>query len=99
VLIAGLPRTSNLAREVHGGEAEWSTGDHLLALLFDALQIANWQRSKDGATGRNKPKPLPRPGLKTAGERMGKTTRTPEEVKAYLAQFRPMTKEVAGDGG
>jgi adenylate kinase family enzyme len=99
VLIDGLPRTSNLARAVHGDEVEWSTADHLLALQFDALQIANWQRSKDGATGRNRPKPMPRPGLKPIGERVGRTQRTPEEVKAYLAQFRPMTEEVAGDGG
>lgn len=94
VLVNGLPSTSNLAREVHGDDVAWSTGDHLLALQFDALQIANWQRSKDGSTGRNRPKPMPRPGLQPLGDRVGRTSRTPEEVKAYLAQFRPMTEEV-----
>jgi hypothetical protein len=29
--------------------------------VCDLLQIANWQRSDDGAKGRNKPKPIKRP--------------------------------------
>jgi hypothetical protein len=91
VLIDGLPRDSEMSRRVNGEAADWSTADHLLAITVDALQIANWQRSKDGATGRNRPSPIPRPGLRT-GDRVGKTSRTPEEVRAYLAQFRPVTE-------
>ncbi len=53
----------------------WSTGEHLLAYIADVLVIANWQRSDDGAKGRKKPRPLPRPGdeaeLAKKNERMG----------------------------
>jgi hypothetical protein len=58
-------------------------------MVLDELRIANWQRSKDGAKGRGRPKrasPLAQP----QGERRyGKTDRSPEEVAAYLARFDP----------
>jgi hypothetical protein len=65
--------------------ARWTLSDHLLACAVDALRGGNWQRSGGKGT---KPKPLPRPGL-TVEHRYGATDRTPEEVAAYLAQFRP----------
>jgi len=47
----------------------WGLPEHLLALLVDALHVANWQRSSDGSKGRNYPEPIPRPGVgpKTVG--------------------------------
>jgi hypothetical protein len=42
--------------------------DHLLASIYDALSVANWQRSADGSKGKNKPKPLKRPGEEAARE-------------------------------
>jgi hypothetical protein len=94
VLIDGLPRTANLLRELHGEDADWGIAEHLLALNYDAAQIANWQRSKDGSTGRNRPRPFPRPGTK---KRIGNTTRTPADARAYLARLAPQ-REV-DDGG
>lgn len=44
------------------GEAVWSVDTHLLASVYDALAVSNWQRSKDGAKSSKAPKPLPRPG-------------------------------------
>lgn len=34
----------------------------LVAEAVDALHAANWLNSKDGQTGMNRPKPIPRPG-------------------------------------
>jgi hypothetical protein len=41
-----------------GEDAEWSTSDHLLASILDALNVSNWQRSGGRA---RRPKPIPRP--------------------------------------
>lgn len=65
----------------------WSRTDHLLALVFDQLAVANWQRTKAGSKGRNKPKPIS--PLASRGNRYGKTDRSPEEVKAFLARLNP----------
>lgn len=93
VLLDGLPLACEVNRELHGDVADWSTSDYLAALQVDALQVANWQRSTDGSTGRNRPKPLRRPNdlaAVTAG-------RSPAEARAYLDQFGP--QEVNLDGG
>lgn len=68
-------------------EDRWTLDQHLLALIHDQLAIANWQRTKDGAKGRNRPKPLS--PLAKSGTRYGKTDRSPEEVKAFLARLNP----------
>lgn len=58
-----------MRREVDtDGITHWSVTDHLLASIFDAVVIANWQRSGDGQKGKNKPKPLKRPGEDAARE-------------------------------
>lgn len=41
-----------------GLDSAWSTEAHLLALVFDALQTANWQRSGSKSA---RPEPLRRP--------------------------------------
>ncbi|MPZ27547.1 MAG: hypothetical protein GEV12_14340 [Micromonosporaceae bacterium] len=88
LLVDGLLHTqgSLLYRSV-GGDS-WTLTDHLLALNYDQLAIANWQRSKDGAKGRNRPKPLS-PLAGKRGSRIGKTDRPPEQVKAVLARYGP----------
>lgn len=59
--MANLPPGAALwrAKQVAGA---WTNGEHLLAGVVDLLAGANWQRTKDGSEGRNKPKPLARPG-------------------------------------
>lgn len=85
VLLDGLPLSCEVNRKLHGDVADWSVSDYLAALQVDALQVANWQRSRDGSTGKNRPKPLKRP-TDTASIAAG---RTPAEVRAYLARYRP----------
>lgn len=83
LILEQSPRTSAFARSVAGDVAEWSTTDHLTAAVFDALNIANWQRG--GGKGR-RPKPLPRPGVedktsKTIGKAVSR-----EELAAILGR-------------
>lgn len=78
---------ASVTSQVHGGDGH-TRSEHLLYLAVDELRTANWQRSKDGAKGRNKPKPISplaqKPGLKT-----GRTDREPGEVIALLANLGP----------
>lgn len=67
----GLRYTTDSAfwREVDAdGEGLWRVDTYLLANVVDALNIANWQRSKDGSTGNNRPKQVPRPSDKRAAQ-------------------------------
>ena len=59
VVLEYAPRESAYVREIGGETVEWSSTEHLLALVCDELAVANWQRS--GGKGRY-PKPLTRPG-------------------------------------
>lgn len=56
--------------------------------MVDELRTANWQRSKDGAKGRKRPKPIS-PLKKTPGLTTGRTDRSPGEVAELLAQYGP----------
>lgn len=70
----------------------WTLDQHLLAMVVDQLAVANWQRSKDGSRGRNRPKPIS-PLAKNRGTRHGKTTRSPDEVIAHLRRLNPAQYE------
>lgn len=68
-----------------GGDGR-TAAEHLQFLLVDELRVANWQRTKDGQKGRNKPKPIS-PLAKKPGIRTGRTDRTPAEVQKLLARY------------
>lgn len=57
VIVRMAPRSSALARSIHGARAVWTQETYLLADIFDVLAAANWQRAGKGP----KPKPFPRP--------------------------------------
>lgn len=86
VLLRQLPPESATARVQLGPVAEWSPTEYLLAAIVDAERAALWQRS--GGRGR-RPTPVERPGRRDGGTRLGRTTRTKAQVRAYLARFRP----------
>lgn len=61
---------------------DWRWGEldsQLLGEIVDELRIANWQRSSDGAKGKNRPKRLPRPGV-PGYRRPGETTKSIEQT-------------------
>ncbi|MDX3555279.1 DUF5361 domain-containing protein [Streptomyces europaeiscabiei] len=68
-----------------GGDGR-TAADHLLFLAVDELRTANWQRTKDGQKGRNRPKPIS-PLATKPGIRTGRTDRSPREVQALLARY------------
>lgn len=73
VIVRQSPRSSALMRAMHPESAEWGLSEQLQALLFDALQIANWQRA--GGKRGDLPAPLPRPGVEPR-ERVTKPARS-----------------------
>lgn len=83
VIVRQAPRTSALARSIHGSRAAWSQDTYILADLFDAIQGGNWQRG--GGKG-SRPKPFPRPKRdddKTT-TRYGSGALTIDEFDAWL---------------
>jgi hypothetical protein len=60
--------SSALATEIHG--AHWSVDAQLLAVVSDALAIANWQRA--GRKHAPRPKPIQRPWDKPKTQSLGR---------------------------
>lgn len=61
--------------------------EHLLAGIFDGVEVGNWQRANAGAKKNQqtrKPKPLQRPGSKAVDQR--RTRLTPAEQAERLAR-------------
>ena len=50
-------------KAIHGERAEWGLQDHLLARIGDTLDLLWWAKTEDATKNRNRPKPLPRPGI------------------------------------
>jgi len=69
VFLRGAPRTSAYVRSAAGEAAAWGPIEHLLAMVVDALRLANWQRGGDKFAPR--PDPVPRPGVSDGGQRLG----------------------------
>lgn len=96
-LIKGLasdPNT-NTFRALNG---IWDTNAQLFAALIDDVRLGNYiLAAANSPKGKNPlplPKPIPRPGVEEQPsnqvvKRFGKTTKTPEEVKAILDSFNP----------
>lgn len=92
-MVVNLPPDSATMRHYAQG---WGLEAQLLAGVFDRLVEANWQRSADGQKDRNKPKPLPRPGVQGSGVRVGSGSMSLDEAKYWLAQRRAGGGAVVG---
>jgi hypothetical protein len=66
----------------------WDLNAQLLARIGDIMDMSVWMQSKDGAKGRNRPKPLPRPGVK--GYR-----RPGEKKQAKVPNFAEIDRQLA----
>lgn len=62
-LIEHLPSTSALTRAIDGVDHQWTLTNMLLADAVDALNLLVWAKTEDAPLGRNRPKPIPRPGV------------------------------------
>ena len=68
-IVRHSPASSALARSIDPEAALWGQSEHLLAAIFDALRVANWQRGE--ARRSDYPKPLPRPGVGPEAQQIG----------------------------
>lgn len=90
MLLRHLPADSATAIALSDDrEPPWTRVEHLLAGVFDTLQVLAWQNANQGRKSpTRRPDPLPRPGVERPGNRYG-TPRPLSEVKAILASTRP----------
>ena len=77
---------SALNRSLLGGDSDWNTTNQLLAMVADHLAVANWFQTKDGQKGKNRPKQIPRPGVRDEEETTyGKgTSMSMDEAREWL---------------
>lgn len=69
VFIRHSPAGSAYYAAESGEESLWGVQEHLMANLVDLTNILVWFKTKDGQKGRNRPKPIPRPGVEEPGKR------------------------------
>lgn len=84
-MTAWLPPGCALWRSV-GGPLSWSEETHLLNIVDYRLQVLAWQQSKDGSTGKNRPKPPANP--KYAREKEAAVDETQRKADAYRKRQR-----------
>lgn len=90
-LAFNLPQGA-LTWQAVGSDNAWTDETHLLASMFDALNIANWQRSGDKNSAM--PKPIVRPsGIAELDE---KRTRMIDQARRF--KERTTTRAEARDG-
>lgn len=77
---------SALHRSITGEDSDWVTTNQLLAMVCDHLAVANWMQTRDGEKGKNRPKQIPRPGVKDEEETTyGKgTAMSMDDMRSWL---------------
>jgi hypothetical protein len=83
-IIAHQPDTSALSRAMHAEEAPWGLSEHLLAVLADAVIAGNWMQSRDGQKNKNRPKPIPRPGVVPDKKKFGGRAESMDTIRDWL---------------
>lgn len=63
VIVRRAPQDSSIAQSVDPEASRWGLSDQLLALVGDYLAWIAWSKTADGEKNRNRPKPIPRPGV------------------------------------
>lgn len=78
------PATSALHRAMRPEESPWGLSEHLLAVVADAVIAGNWMSSRDGQKNRNRPKPIPRPGVTPDHKKFGGQAESIEAIRGWL---------------
>lgn len=73
-IVRGLPETSALVRVMHPERHQWQLTQYLLADMADSLRWLVWSKTRAAQDGRDRPNPIPRPGLRSPNERIGTAT-------------------------
>lgn len=85
VFIDKLPPGASLWNEI-GGDAAWTTSEHLLANVLDTLNAANWQRG--GGKAGDRPKPVQRPA--DLLKKRKQTAKIEEHIKRFKKGNMPV---------
>lgn len=87
IFIRYLDVHSALYGLVYPDRAGWDKQNMLLANIADSLTWLQWAKTKDGSKGRNRPKPIPRPGVKQNQPKGAQVRPAPlSQVKARFAK-------------
>ena len=93
VLIAGLmgdPRTATYRSLTP--QWWWGLPEQLQAASVDALNLLVWSKTEDAANNRNRPTPVPRPGVtnpkRTNTRTFGGSSMTQEQAREWLDRRR-----------
>lgn len=87
VIVNQSPRDSALFRSFNPDDYAWGLPEQLLAAIFDAEQIGNWQRASDPRAP--KPKPLQRPGIEPESKTIGGGAVSIDEMDKFLGWGGP----------
>ena len=83
-VVTHQPAGSALHRALHPDAAPWGLPEHLLAVIADAVTAGNWMQSKDGQKNRNRPKPIPRPGVVPDKKQFGGKAEDMATIREWL---------------
>lgn len=83
-IVTHQPSGSALHRAMHPDAAPWGLSEHLLAVIADAAISGNWMQSRDGQKNRNRPKPIPRPGVKPENQKFGGRAESIDTIREWL---------------
>lgn len=89
IIVENLPRTSALGRSTLGKDAKWGFVEQLMATQIDALNMLIWMQSEDGRKNRNRPKPVPRPGVSSGEQSVGRDPLPVDQMSAWLGWDAP----------
>lgn len=84
VIVRQSPRSSAIFRAVNPTDYQWGTLEMLTAAAVDALNLLVWFKTKDGAKNKNRPDPIPRPGIEPKVKRRSVTKMTIDELKKRI---------------
>lgn len=100
VIVQNTFTDTALFRAMNPDTWQWKLSDYLLAVIADATITGNWMQSKDGQRNRNRPKPIPRPGVDTGEKTYGAGAVDLDEMRDWLgwsAEQPPPKKQKARD--
>lgn len=88
VICTSAPPKSPLAIALNPRLA-WDTTDYLLADIADSQRWLVWAKTKNGQKNKDRPKPLPRPGVADVNGRMTEVTAMDvDQMKRFLKRRR-----------
>ena len=92
VIVQHSERGSALQTSLRPDDAQWGMSEHLLAVVADAVIAGNWMQSRDGQKNRNRPKPIPRPGVVPESKKFGGKAESMDTIRDWLGWDVPPQK-------